>query len=407
VLTDAWLDGCEGLSTDLEKVCVGNNGNFRVSCATFIFFCLAGVAAALKPTANREAWPAKYTLYLFMVLISAFIPNEPLFASIFLNIARSKLQCVVLHRFLASLSDLSNSIRSVGGVIFIIAQQLIILDMAYNWNDSWVTKSNEADAEEAGSGKNWLRAILCACGINYVFSFGMLIYMFMEFTGCPSNNSFIAMTLILSVMVHAAQLSGDEGSLLSSSLLMAWSCFLCYSAVARNPNEACNPNLGQDETLTIILGVIVTFISLAWAGWSYTAEDKFNPDRNNTTDDKSKLPENTGKAGTEGERGNVTGVVMGDDEMEKNNDEGTLARSDGDPRKFSNSWRLNFVLASVTCWKSMVLTRWGEISGDGTIVDSSTGRISMWMIIASQWLVLSLYVWTLIAPRLFPNRDFS
>jgi hypothetical protein len=100
VLTDAWLDGCEGLSTDLEKVCVGNNGNFRVSCATFLFFCLAGVAAILKPTANREAWPAKYTLYLFMVLISAFIPNEPLFASIFLNIARSKLHGVVVTNFL-------------------------------------------------------------------------------------------------------------------------------------------------------------------------------------------------------------------------------------------------------------------------------------------------------------------
>ncbi|GAX28386.1 hypothetical protein FisN_4Hh048 [Fistulifera solaris] len=318
-----------------------------------------------------------------MVLISAFIPNEPLFASIFLNIAR------------------------IGGVIFIIAQQLIILDMAYNWNDSWVTKSNEAEAEEAGSGKNWLRAILCACGINYLFSLGMMIYMFMEFTGCASNNSFIAMTLILSVMVHAAQLSGDEGSLLSSSLLMAWSCFLCYSAVARNPNEACNPNLGQDETLTIILGVIVTFISLAWAGWSYTAEDKFNPDKRNSTDDKIETPEKTGNTGSEGERRNVMGVVTGDDETEKNNDEGTLAQSDGDPRKFSNSWRLNFVLASVTCWKSVVLTRWGEISGDGTIVDSSTGRISMWMIIASQWLVLSLYVWTLMAPRLFPNRDFS
>ena len=92
MVKDAWLDGCDGLSEDLQKVCAGNNGNFRVSCATFIFFCLAGVAALLKPTANREAWPAKYTIYLFMVLISVFIPNRPLFASIFLNIARSTFQ---------------------------------------------------------------------------------------------------------------------------------------------------------------------------------------------------------------------------------------------------------------------------------------------------------------------------
>ena len=236
----------------------------------------------------------------------------------------------------------------------------------------------------------------------------MLVYMLMGFTGCSSNNTFIAMTLILTILVHGAQLSGDDGSLLSSSLLMAWSCFLCYSAVARNPNEACNPNAGQDETLTIILGVIVTFVSLAWAGWSYTAEDKFRLDRDNSTVDKKDTPEDAERASVEGERRNVTGLVTGEEGADHKDDEGSIAaQNDCDPRKLSNSWRLNFILASVTCWSSVVLTRWGEISGDGTIVDSSTGRVSMWMIIASQWLVLSLYVWTLMAPRLFPDRDFS
>lgn len=101
-VNDAWLDGCDGLSKDLQKVCAGNNGNFRVSSATFIFFCLAGLAAVLKPTANREAWPAKYTLYLFMVLITAFIPNEPVFATIFLNIARSTFMSAEINTVLAS-----------------------------------------------------------------------------------------------------------------------------------------------------------------------------------------------------------------------------------------------------------------------------------------------------------------
>lgn len=284
--------------------------------------------------------------------------------------------------------------------------------MAYNWNDSWVTKSNEAEAEKAGSGKAWLRAILCACCINYAFSLAILIYMLVDFTGCESNNTFIAMTLILSVLVHAAQLSGEEGSLLSSSLLTAWSCFLCYTAVARNPNSACNPNVGQDETLTIFLGVIVTLVSLGWTGWSYTAEDKFNFDSESSIADQKNASAEAQTADVEGERRNVAGVVTGVDgvdAVDDRDDEDTSVQggNDHNPRKFSNSWRLNFILAAVTCWKSMVLTRWGEISGDGTIVDSSTGRISMWMIIVSQWLVLSLYLWTLMAPRLFPDRDFS
>ena len=32
---------------------------------------------------------------------------------------------------------------------------------------------------------------------------------------------------------------------------------------------------------------------------------------------------------------------------------------------------------------------------------------SMWVRIGSQWLIYLLYGWSLIAPRLCPNRDFS
>lgn len=92
---DSWVDGCDEYENniDLQKSCAGNNGNFRASSATFLFFVCASIAAALKPTANREAWPAKYILYLFLVAATVFIPSEPLFSDIFLNIARSK--CVL------------------------------------------------------------------------------------------------------------------------------------------------------------------------------------------------------------------------------------------------------------------------------------------------------------------------
>ena len=87
---DAWLDGCDHSGdVDLQKSCAGNNGNYRASAATVLFFVLAAIAALLKSTANREAWPAKYILYVFLVAITIVIPNEPLFSDVFLNIARS------------------------------------------------------------------------------------------------------------------------------------------------------------------------------------------------------------------------------------------------------------------------------------------------------------------------------
>ena len=31
----------------------------------------------------------------------------------------------------------------------------------------------------------------------------------------------------------------------------------------------------------------------------------------------------------------------------------------------------------------------------------------MWMKVASQWAIVALYVWSLVAPLLFPDRDFD
>ena len=77
------------------------------------------------------------------------------------------------------------------------------------------------------------------------------------------------------------------------------------------------------------------------------------------------------------------------------------------PNNFSNSWKLNLVLGAVSCWFSMALTAWGSIQSGGDAANPQIGEVSMWMIISSQWFALTLYLWTLVAPRLFPDRDFS
>lgn len=38
---------------------------------------------------------------------------------------------------------------------------------------------------------------------------------------------------------------------------------------------------------------------------------------------------------------------------------------------------------------------------------SSFNNISMWVKIVAQWVTILLFSWTLVAPKLFPDRDFS
>jgi len=102
----------------------------------------------------------------------------------------------------------------------------------------------------------------------------------------------------------------------------------------------------------------------------------------------------------------VTGLVTGADYgTVEDEDEGT--EEEKVPNSFSNSWRLNLVLAVVSCWFSMAMTAWGSIQSGGDAANPQVGEVSMWMIIATQWIALTLYLWTLVVPRLFPDREFS
>mmetsp|Transcript_18885 Transcript_18885/g.35837 ORF Transcript_18885/g.35837 Transcript_18885/m.35837 type:complete len:476 (-) Transcript_18885:72-1499(-) len=397
-LSERWLDACseyDDQSALLEE-CAGNMGVFRVAAATTLFFTLAAIAAVCKPTANREAWPAKYILFVFMCAITILIPSDPWFDSIYLNVAR------------------------IGGVCFVLLQQIIILDMALDWNDSWVAKADAAEAEEAGTGRKWLGAILVSCAALFTVSIVGLCVMFAKFTGCGTNNAFISITLILIIATTAAQMSGEEGSLLGSATISLWATFLCYSAVAKNPDSECNPAVGEKDGLGIALSLGTTLISMMWTGYSWTAEDKFK--RNTDEDNDASEPTIAGNSATPGDASRnrkVTGVVTGNDygaagdseiprptavgELDTEADEAAK----NDPRRLSNSWKLNVMLAAISCWMAMSLTSWGEIAAEGNLANPQVGRVGMWIIVGSQWIVLTLYLWTLVAPRIFPDRDFS
>jgi hypothetical protein len=85
--------------------------------------------------------------------------------------------------------------------------------------------------------------------------------------------------------------------------------------------------------------------------------------------------------------------------------------NDPNQTSFSNSYQINVILLLVSCWYAMTLTDWGRIPGTDTVLPSASnpnvGRVSMWIIIASQWIMFLLYVWSLLAPKIFPDRDFS
>mmetsp|Transcript_42636 Transcript_42636/g.89470 ORF Transcript_42636/g.89470 Transcript_42636/m.89470 type:complete len:489 (+) Transcript_42636:153-1619(+) len=400
-----WTDGCDGYLDESEAQgaealagpygqCAGNAGVYRPTFFSFLFFVFAAVASYLRPTLNREVWPAKYCIYLLLVLGSVFMSNHPWFLGIYLHLSR------------------------VGAMAFIVVQQIILIDLAYNWNDSWVGKADSADRLEWGSGAKWLRATIAICLAFYILAFVGIGLLYHYFNGCGGNTAIITMSLLGIIAVTLLQLSGVDGSLLTSSVISLYVVYLGYSAVSKNPHGACNPQLAKEnDPYDIVMGLFLTALSLAWTGWSWTAEDRLSGDG-------VKKARSLGKNGNAFRRGQDPLLDLDDPLLEYNDENqqpsGLALSSDDfaeDVLSGSNDvWKLNAILALVSCWVAMSLTGWGSISGgvveeEGveihTAANPQVGKVNMAVIALSQWVALLLYAWTLIAPRLFPDRDFS
>jgi hypothetical protein len=254
--------------------------------------------------------------------------------------------------------------------------------------------------------------VACAIVVSAVFlllvsvvGWGLLFYFF---SGCSTNIAFITLTIILSLLVLAAQLSGEEGSLLASSLVTAYATMLCYTAVARNPNGVCNPQLNSDDNLSIVIGVGITLVSLGYVGWSATADSTLG----SSESDDDEEAEDVTEPKSSDEKPKIAGVVTNYQSTTSGNRDEELGDEEPSTEKtplntFSNNWKLNVALAAVTCWFSMVLTEFGTIQAGGTVANPQIGKTNMWIIIATQWFALVLYTWTLIAPRVLTDRDFS
>lgn len=294
-----------------------------------------------------------------------------------------------------------------------------MIDLAYSWNDKWVQNADEDEKNEPGSGDAWLKALLAVSAFIMIAAYTALGFLFQYFGGCSTNDAFLWITLLLTLFATGIQLTGDEGSLLTSAVMTAYAVYLTYSAVSNNPDGTCNPLLGDDSVLSVVLGLGIILASMAWTCFSYASSitDMFTGSQGSGAES---LIEEGGQKSTEPVTGVVTGGDSGAQYGATAGSESNVGTSTTGGEAFNSvrdsvggdfdggqAWKLNLVLALMSTWFPMVLTSWGAVNTNGSAANTTVGEVSMWMIIAAQWTALLLYSWTILAPRLFPDRDFS
>ena len=104
---------------------------------------------------------------------------------------------------------------------------------------------------------------------TFLTSMGVL-YFYYGGNSCPDNVSIITVSLVLMLAVAVIQLSGSNGSIVTTSVLALYVAYLTYVAVSLNPSASCNANLASTGNNFIyglgpsILGIICSFLSILW-----------------------------------------------------------------------------------------------------------------------------------------------
>jgi len=245
----------------------------------------------------------------------------------------------------------------VGATFFLFLQIILLVDFAYDWNEKWVNKE-------------WYKAIIAVAAVIYIASFtGMvLIYVwFAHSTSCGLNIFLITFITILSIVATYLSLRDDlhRGSLLSSAVITGACIYFTFSALL-NTTNSCNPfpPTATAHVWMLGIGIVLAIASICW----------------NTIASAS-----------------ASGV------FKITADKEPLLKHEDDCYNFSY---FHLVFACGAMYMAMLFTGWNlsSVIAEGQF---AIDPVSMWAKIGSSWLTILFYIWSMIGPLLFPNREWN
>ncbi|XP_029022414.1 serine incorporator 2 [Betta splendens] len=297
----------------------------------------------------------------------------------------------------------------VGSFIFIIMQLILLVDFAHSWNLSWLEKA------ENGNSKCWFAALLSFTFIHYAVAFAAVVLFYVFYTqpsDCTEHKVFISLNLIFCIIVSIVSIlpkvqeAQPSSGLLQASLISMYTMYVTWSAMSNNPNRKCNPSLlsliqpssptpapGPTPTQAPgnvqwwdaqgIVGLIIFLFCTLYA--SIRSSNNAQVNKLMQTEEGQGLTANV--EATPGEDGTRRAV--------DNEEDGVT---------YSYSF-FHFCLFLASLYIMMTLTNWYQPDTDYQVMQ--TAMPAVWVKISSSWLGLALYLWTLVAPLVLPDRDFN
>ncbi|XP_054254648.1 serine incorporator 2 [Indicator indicator] len=290
----------------------------------------------------------------------------------------------------------------VGSFLFILIQLVLLIDFAHSWSQLWLRNAEESNA------KGWYAALCTITFIFYAASIAAIVLLYIYYTkpqGCTEGKVLISINLILCLIVSAVSIlpkvqeAQPHSGLLQASLITLYTAYVTWAALANVPTQSCNPTLlvrnsSSSATATqpvttwwdapSIVGLVIFLLCTLFISLRRSDHREVN---------KLLLTE-VGGAGTG--TGAEEGAVEGSPHRAYDDEQ------DGVTYNYT-FFHLCLLLAAL--YIMMTLTNWYR--PDESLQELRSPWTAVWVKICSSWAGLLLYLWTLVAPLVLPDRDFS
>jgi len=284
----------------------------------------------------------------------------------------------------------SKYIAILGSVLFMLIQLIILIDFSYSWVETFISNYENTDD------KRYMYVLI-------VSTFGMLIgaviltfvmYVIFGKSGCSLNKVFISVNLVLCILITIisilpeVQYANPQSGIAQASMIVIYATYIVCSAISNEPDDKfhCNPFNKKTQVTSTILGVLFTFISIAYSTTRAAANGIF----------------------LGGDDDDVNVPLLDDSEKTKRSNDDTSSEVDesfNDDEENGTAYNYSFfhlIFAFAGMYIAMLLTDWNTIkstSDFNLIVGQSWS--SVWVKIITSWLAILLYLWTVVAPVSF------
>jgi len=373
---DGWVICC-------ADKCGGVYSVYRFSFALFCFFCgmalLTVGTTKFGATAHRCFWFVKVFALLTLLVTTLWVSND--FLEVYREMAR------------------------YASLLFLLMQILLLIEFGYSWNEKWLEYDERNECE--GTCCGWKTAIIVSAFGMYVGSIVLWVVMYLVFgkEGCGAQLTLTSLTIIICVALTVISCTkiAPHGTLLTSAVVTLYSSYLCYSALASNPDKHCNPLAegSMESASDLTMGLLVAGISIA-----VTA--------NSATGSKQAL------VGSSASGGSSELTTTLEDGTPK---ESSSAENDNEKVEYGREswWYYHVMMIACSLYMAMLLTDWSNMPAETNGVPAlaqlieedrhtryGVDLVSFWVKLSSQWICMLMYGWTLLAPYCLRDvRDFG